>query len=89
MDVKRIPVPNGKNYQEILATLKEYTENYKIAGFIYEPIIQKRNIDSLWRKLNKCDLQAGKWVPTLPGNSDEPRRLRLVPFPDRMHSSEG
>ena len=40
MDVKRIPVPNGKNYQEILATLKEYTENYKIAGFIYEPIIQ-------------------------------------------------
>ncbi|UAM96920.1 adenosylmethionine--8-amino-7-oxononanoate transaminase [Polaribacter litorisediminis] len=40
MDVKRIPTPNGKNHQEILAKLKEYIENYKIAGFIYEPIIQ-------------------------------------------------
>ena len=40
MDVKRIPTPNGENHQEILATLKEYTENHKIAGFIYEPIIQ-------------------------------------------------
>ena len=40
MDVKRIPTPNGKNHKEILATLKEYVANYKIAGFIYEPIIQ-------------------------------------------------
>ncbi|TXD53189.1 MULTISPECIES: adenosylmethionine--8-amino-7-oxononanoate transaminase [unclassified Polaribacter] len=40
MDVKRIPTPNGENHEEILATLKEYTKNYKIAGFIYEPIIQ-------------------------------------------------
>lgn len=40
MDVKRIPTPNGKNHKEILATLKEYVGNYKIAGFIYEPIIQ-------------------------------------------------
>lgn len=40
MDVKRIPTPNGKNHQEILQKLEEYTNNYKIAGFIYEPIIQ-------------------------------------------------
>lgn len=40
MEVKRIPVPDGENHQEILAALKEYKENYKIAGFIYEPIIQ-------------------------------------------------
>jgi adenosylmethionine-8-amino-7-oxononanoate aminotransferase len=40
MDVQRIPTPNGENLQEILATLKKYSENYKIAGFIYEPIIQ-------------------------------------------------
>lgn len=40
MDVKRIPTPNGNNHQEILATLQQYTETYKIAGFIYEPIIQ-------------------------------------------------
>jgi adenosylmethionine-8-amino-7-oxononanoate aminotransferase len=40
MDVQRIPTPNGENLQEILARLKKYSENYKIAGFIYEPIIQ-------------------------------------------------
>lgn len=40
MDVKRIPTPNGENHQEILEKLAEYIENYKIAGFIYEPIIQ-------------------------------------------------
>lgn len=40
MDVKRIPTPNGENHQEILEKLAEYIENYTIAGFIYEPIIQ-------------------------------------------------
>jgi adenosylmethionine-8-amino-7-oxononanoate aminotransferase len=40
MDVKRIPTPNGKNHHEILEKLKNYIEDYKIAGFIYEPIIQ-------------------------------------------------
>ncbi len=40
MDVQRIPTPNGENHPEILAKLKKYSENYKIAGFIYEPIIQ-------------------------------------------------
>ncbi|QTD39060.1 adenosylmethionine--8-amino-7-oxononanoate transaminase [Polaribacter batillariae] len=40
MEVKRIPVPDRKNHPEIIATLKEYVKNNKIAGFIYEPIIQ-------------------------------------------------
>lgn len=40
MDVQRIPTPNGENHPEILAKLKKYSENYTIAGFIYEPIIQ-------------------------------------------------
>ncbi len=40
MDVKRIPVPNGKNHQEILAQLQQIVKETKVAGFIYEPIIQ-------------------------------------------------
>ncbi|MGY0408024.1 MAG: adenosylmethionine--8-amino-7-oxononanoate transaminase, partial [Polaribacter sp.] len=40
MEVKRIPTPNGKNSAEILSKLKEYKKNYKIAGFIYEPLVQ-------------------------------------------------
>jgi adenosylmethionine-8-amino-7-oxononanoate aminotransferase len=40
MDVKRISTPNGENHQEILAQLEKITSENKIAGFIYEPIIQ-------------------------------------------------
>jgi adenosylmethionine-8-amino-7-oxononanoate aminotransferase len=40
IDVKRIPTPDGTNHQAILKLLQDYTSNYKIAGFIYEPIIQ-------------------------------------------------
>ncbi len=40
IEVKRIPTPNGKNHQAILNQLKEYTDKYNVAGFIYEPIIQ-------------------------------------------------
>ncbi len=40
MDVKRIPVPNGENRNEILSLLKQYHQEEKIAGFIYEPLIQ-------------------------------------------------
>ncbi len=40
MDVKRIPVPNGNNNQDILSQLKEIVSNHKIAGFIYEPLVQ-------------------------------------------------
>ena len=40
MDVKRIPVPNGKNNQSILNQLKSLVSEENIAGFIYEPLVQ-------------------------------------------------
>ncbi|WP_369048354.1 adenosylmethionine--8-amino-7-oxononanoate transaminase [Tenacibaculum sp. UWU-22] len=40
MDIKRIPVPNGKNNDAILIQLQEIIANNKVAGFIYEPLIQ-------------------------------------------------
>ena len=40
IDVKRIPTPNGKNHQDILNQLNNYTSNHNIAGFIYEPLLQ-------------------------------------------------
>ncbi|PKQ45866.1 adenosylmethionine--8-amino-7-oxononanoate transaminase [Confluentibacter flavum] len=40
LDVKRIPTPNGDNHEYILKTLKTITANHKIAGFIYEPLVQ-------------------------------------------------
>lgn len=38
--VVRIPVPNGKNNAEVLQKLKEVISKNKIAGFIYEPLVQ-------------------------------------------------
>lgn len=38
--VERIPTPNGKNHEEILNRLKTITETEKVAGFIYEPLVQ-------------------------------------------------
>lgn len=40
LDVKRIPVPNGDNHQDILTLLKEIVSNNKVAGFVYEPLVQ-------------------------------------------------
>lgn len=40
MDVKRIPVPDGTNHQEIITQLTHIIKENKVAGFIYEPIIQ-------------------------------------------------
>ncbi|PHR70740.1 MAG: adenosylmethionine--8-amino-7-oxononanoate transaminase [Lutibacter sp.] len=40
IDVKRIPTPNGTNHEEIINLLKSYVSNNKIAGFIYEPLLQ-------------------------------------------------
>ena len=40
MDVKRIPVPTGQNQEEIQKKLEEYINQYDIAGFIYEPLVQ-------------------------------------------------
>ncbi|SOU87512.1 adenosylmethionine--8-amino-7-oxononanoate transaminase [Tenacibaculum dicentrarchi] len=40
MDIKRIPVPDGSNNDEILSQLKEIISKNDIAGFIYEPLVQ-------------------------------------------------
>ena len=40
MDIKRIPVPNGENTPEILKRLTQIIAEHKVAGFVYEPIIQ-------------------------------------------------
>jgi adenosylmethionine-8-amino-7-oxononanoate aminotransferase len=38
--VLRIPVPNGKNTKKILDQLENLAQNHRIAGFIYEPLVQ-------------------------------------------------
>ena len=40
MDIKRIPVPDGKNTEEILKKLTQIIAENKVAGFVYEPLIQ-------------------------------------------------
>ncbi len=40
IDVKRIPTPNKTNIETILETLKSIITNNKVAGFIYEPLVQ-------------------------------------------------
>lgn len=40
IDVKRIPVPNGKNHQDIINQLETIVSQNKIAGFVYEPLVQ-------------------------------------------------
>lgn len=37
---KRIPVPNGKNTDEILQKIKDIHKENPLAGFIYEPLVQ-------------------------------------------------
>lgn len=38
--VLRLPKPDGQNNASIIAKLSAYIKQYKIAGFIYEPLIQ-------------------------------------------------
>ncbi|MEC3906459.1 adenosylmethionine--8-amino-7-oxononanoate transaminase [Tamlana sp. 2201CG12-4] len=40
LDVKRIPVPNGKNLQDILSQLQDIIKHNQVAGFVYEPLVQ-------------------------------------------------
>lgn len=40
IEVVRIPVPTGKNNEEVLVSLKDKIASHKIAGFIYEPLVQ-------------------------------------------------
>jgi adenosylmethionine-8-amino-7-oxononanoate aminotransferase len=38
--VKRIPVPDGSNNEQVLKQLDEIIQNNKVAAFIYEPLVQ-------------------------------------------------
>ncbi|TBW29879.1 adenosylmethionine--8-amino-7-oxononanoate transaminase [Gramella sp. KN1008] len=38
--VERLPVPNGKNNEQVIAILKDLISKHSIAGFIYEPLVQ-------------------------------------------------
>lgn len=40
IEVVRIPVPTSENNSEVLAQLQELISHHKIAGFIYEPLVQ-------------------------------------------------
>ncbi len=40
LDVKRIPIPNGKNHDAIIQTLETIVASHHIAGFVYEPLVQ-------------------------------------------------
>ncbi|HLV63979.1 adenosylmethionine--8-amino-7-oxononanoate transaminase [Galbibacter sp.] len=40
LDVKRIPVPTSENKQAVLDQLKTILEQYAVAAFIYEPLVQ-------------------------------------------------
>ncbi len=40
IEVKRIPVPDGKNNDAVLALASKYIDTGSIAGFIYEPLVQ-------------------------------------------------
>ena len=40
LDVKRIPTPNGDNHGDIALQLEHIVTNNKVAGFIYEPLVQ-------------------------------------------------
>tara|TARA_B100001765_G_scaffold45350_1_gene26209 strand:- start:7236 stop:8501 length:1266 start_codon:yes stop_codon:yes gene_type:complete len=40
IDVKRIPLPNGENIEEVLKTIEDVHKASPLAGFIYEPLVQ-------------------------------------------------
>jgi len=40
IDVKRIPVPNSSNFQEVYKTFSSLINSGDIAGFIFEPLVQ-------------------------------------------------
>jgi len=60
LEVKRIPTPNGENHHSIINLLENLTNNYKIAGFVYEPLVQgaaamkMHNIEGLNMILGFC-----------------------------------
>ena len=52
IDIKviRIAVPNKENHQQVLSELEKHLKNNKIAGFIYEPLVQGANAMYMYQK---------------------------------------
>lgn len=40
LNVKRIPTPNGTNHDTIINSLHNIIKDHKVAGFVYEPLVQ-------------------------------------------------
>lgn len=40
LNVKRIPTPNGTNHDTIINSLHNIIKSHKVAGFVYEPLVQ-------------------------------------------------
>ncbi|MFV0573024.1 MAG: adenosylmethionine--8-amino-7-oxononanoate transaminase [Xanthomarina gelatinilytica] len=40
LNVKRIPTPNGTNHDTIINSLHNIIKKHKVAGFVYEPLVQ-------------------------------------------------
>jgi adenosylmethionine-8-amino-7-oxononanoate aminotransferase len=40
IEVERIPTPNGENHRQIIAQLEAIVSKKKVAGFVYEPLVQ-------------------------------------------------
>ena len=63
LNVVRIPTPNGNNHDIILQTLETIVSKNKVAGFIYEPLVQGAaamkmyNVDGLEQILQFCKNQ--------------------------------
>src|SRR5690606_26650369 len=63
LNVVRIPTPNGKNHDTILQTLEKIVSKNKVAGFIYEPLVQgaaamkMHNAEGLEQILQYCKNQ--------------------------------
>ena len=63
LNVVRIPTPNGRNHDTILQTLETIVSKNKVAGFIYEPLVQGAaamkmyNADGLEQILQFCKNQ--------------------------------
>ena len=38
--VKQVPTPNGENNQAVLNQLENIIKDNKVAGFVYEPLVQ-------------------------------------------------
>lgn len=60
LEVKRIPTPNEENHDTILKLIEKLSSKHKIAGFVYEPLVQgaaamkMQDVEGLNKTLKYC-----------------------------------